>query len=170
MLPFGINELSHFQAEDPVYAPAWDAVNLTVIWDFGWTTCSRPKAWIAKPCGSSNLLMRVSSTSSPCWTMRLEGSQILVPSRSTVIKVNFLGSAAVAEPRLSIRTVSRTPNQPSRRLHPWVLCTVMSPWLRHVRHPGVPLSLQRRPPLSWKKYVRITPGTPQAVLVPSLRW
>src|SRR5262245_53810035 len=123
-------------------------MNLTVSWDFGWTTCSMPKAVIAKPCGSSNLLMRVSSTSSPWWTMMLEGSQILVPSRSTLIKVNCLGSAAVAYPGPSIRMVSRTTNQPSRWLHPWVSCTVMSPLLRHVLHHVVPLSLQRRPPLS----------------------
>jgi hypothetical protein len=68
----------------------------------------------------------------PWCTIRLEGNQILVPSRTTFIKVNFLGSAAAASPAPSIRTRSSTTSQLRGRLHPSVSRTVMSPLLLHV--------------------------------------
>src|SRR4029434_2523019 len=109
----------------------------------GWTTSSIPTSSILKPWGSSSLLRRVSSTSSPWCTIRLEGNQILVPSRTTLIKMNFLGSAAAASPAPSIRTRRSTTSQLSWRLHPSVSRTVMSPLLLHALHPVVPLPLKR---------------------------
>ena len=67
------------------------------------------------------------STSSPCCTITLDGNQIFVPSRTTFIKVNFLGSAAAPYPAPSMNTVKSTTKQPSCRLHHEVSRTVISP-------------------------------------------
>src|SRR5215813_13749945 len=126
-----------------LYAPGCAAVNVTVVWAWGWTTSSIPNSSILKPWGSSNLLMRVSSTSSPWCTIRLEGNQILDPSRATLINVNFLGSAAAASPAPSIRPSRSTTSQLRCRLPPYVSRTVTSPLLLHVLDPVVPLPLKR---------------------------